>query len=44
VLRTVTGTLFGIGLVWLAYPHVQAAMNDVTTGVETAPVELDKIA
>jgi uncharacterized membrane protein len=44
VLRTVTGTLFGIGLVWLAYPHVQAAMNDVATGVETAPVELDKIA
>lgn len=44
VLRTVTGTLFGIGLVWLAYPHVQAAMNDVAMGAENAPVELDKIA
>lgn len=42
VLRTVTGTLFGIGVVWLFYPHVQAAMNDVASGVETAPVKLDK--
>lgn len=44
VLRTITGTLFGVGVILLAYPYVQAAMNDVTTGAETAPVELDKIA
>lgn len=46
VLRTVTGALFGIGVVWLAYPHVQAAMNDVLPpqpAAETAPVKLDKI-
>ena len=28
-LRLITGALFGTGLVWLAYPFVEEAMNDV---------------
>lgn len=28
-LRTVTGALFGGASIWLAYPHVEAAMQDV---------------
>jgi hypothetical protein len=28
LLRTITGTLFGLMTVWLAYPHVQEAMSD----------------
>lgn len=43
VLRTLTGVLFGVGVIWLAYPHVQAAMNDVHAGAETEPVRLDKV-
>jgi len=30
-LRTVTGALFGGASIWLAYPHVEAAMRDVLT-------------
>jgi uncharacterized membrane protein len=28
LLRVITGTLFGVATVWLAYPHVQAAMDE----------------
>jgi uncharacterized membrane protein len=28
-LRTISGALFGLGIVWLAYPYVQRAMHDV---------------
>jgi len=28
-LRLITGAIFGTGLVWLAYPFVEEAMNDV---------------
>jgi uncharacterized membrane protein len=28
LLRTLTGTLFGLATVWLAYPHIQEAMDD----------------
>lgn len=28
-LRTVTGSLFGFACVWLAYPHVENAMNEI---------------
>jgi uncharacterized membrane protein len=28
LLRTLTGSLFGLATVWLAYPHVQDAMSD----------------
>lgn len=28
-LRSLTGILFGIGSVWFAYPHIQAAMEEV---------------
>ena len=28
LLRTLTGSLFGLATVWLAYPHVQEAMGD----------------
>ncbi len=34
-LRTITGVLFGYASVWLAYPYVQEAMDDV---LKTAPV------
>jgi len=27
--RVVSGTLFGVACVWLAYPHIEAGMNDV---------------
>ncbi|MBI5304172.1 MAG: DUF2085 domain-containing protein [Chloroflexi bacterium] len=29
MLRTITGALFGMGSVWLAYPHVEIAMRDL---------------
>ncbi|HEY63986.1 MAG TPA: DUF2085 domain-containing protein [Caldilineae bacterium] len=29
-IRTLTGGLFGVGSVWLAYPRIDAAMRDVT--------------
>jgi len=29
-LRTISGLLFGFASVWLAYPHVEMAMSDVT--------------
>jgi uncharacterized membrane protein len=32
LLRTITGVLFGIGTVWLAYPYIQEAMDDVLRG------------
>ena len=35
LLRTVTGTLFGAATVWLAYPYVQDAMNDVIITSQT---------
>jgi hypothetical protein len=28
LLRTLTGIWFGLTLVWLAYPHVEAGMKD----------------
>ncbi|MER2599152.1 MAG: DUF2085 domain-containing protein [Caldilineales bacterium] len=33
-LRSVTGALFGAGLVWLAYPHLDEAMHDIRLGLE----------
>jgi uncharacterized membrane protein len=32
--RVATGVLFGIACVWLAYPHVEAAMREVLTTLE----------
>ena len=29
ILRTITGALFGLGSVWLAYPYVETAMRDL---------------
>ncbi|HEX9075030.1 MAG TPA: DUF2085 domain-containing protein, partial [Anaerolineae bacterium] len=29
LLRTVTGVLFGLGSVWLIYPHVEQAMREI---------------
>ena len=28
LLRVITGALFGAATVWLAYPHIQEAMDD----------------
>ncbi len=33
LLRGITGALFGLATVWLAYPYVQEAMDDVSIGV-----------
>ncbi len=33
-LRTLTGGLFGLATVWLAYPYVEEAMQDVRRGIE----------
>ncbi|NLE77049.1 MAG: DUF2085 domain-containing protein, partial [Chloroflexi bacterium] len=32
--RVITGTLFGMALVWLAYPYVQRAMDELQEGLE----------
>ncbi len=31
ILRTITGTLFGMGSVWLVYPYLEEAMRDLQT-------------
>lgn len=33
-LRSVTGALFGAGVVWLAYPHLDEAMRDIRVSLE----------
>jgi len=35
-LRTVSGAIFGLGIVWLSYPYVQRAMNDVLRRTDEA--------
>ena len=40
ILRTITGALFGGGTVWLAYPYVQDAMDDVIRTSRTRAVSL----
>ncbi len=35
ILRTITGVLFGIGSVWLAFPHVESAMRDTERQART---------
>jgi uncharacterized membrane protein len=37
LLRTITGGLFGSATVWLAYPYVQDAMDDVTRSSKKPP-------
>lgn len=34
LLRTLTGVLFGFGLVWVAYPYVQESMDGVVADME----------
>jgi uncharacterized membrane protein len=33
-LRTVTGALFGAGVVWLVYPYIQESMDDIRINIE----------
>ncbi len=33
-LRTITGALFGVGVVWLVYPYIQESMDDIRTSIE----------
>lgn len=33
-LRTITGALFGFGVVWLGYPYIQESMDEVRAGIE----------
>ncbi len=34
LLRLITGSLFGLGTIWLAYPYIEAGMNDVRQELE----------
>lgn len=41
-LRTITGAIFGLGTVWLAYPFIEEAMNDIRRSTEMrATAKLD---
>jgi len=40
-LRLVTGTLFGVGSVWVLYPQIEAAMRDLRQGMENRGYEGD---
>jgi uncharacterized membrane protein len=42
LLRTITGVLFGIGTVWLAYPYIQDAMDDVLQGSRQTRAEISQ--
>lgn len=33
VLRTLTGTLFGLATAWLAYPYIEESMNDIKLSI-----------
>ncbi len=33
-LRTITGALFGVGVVWLVYPYIQESMDDIRANIE----------
>ncbi|HSN78587.1 MAG TPA: DUF2085 domain-containing protein [Anaerolineae bacterium] len=33
-LRTLTGALFGAGVVWLVYPYIQESMDDIRSNIE----------
>lgn len=33
-LRTLTGALFGVGVVWLVYPYIQESMDDIRSNIE----------
>jgi uncharacterized membrane protein len=33
-LRTLTGALFGAGVVWLVYPYIQESMDDIRINIE----------
>lgn len=34
LLRTITGALFGVGVVWLVYPYIQESMDDIRISIE----------
>ena len=34
-LRTLTGALFGVGVVWLVYPYIQESMDDIRSNIES---------
>jgi uncharacterized membrane protein len=36
-MRLITGILFGIGIVWLAYPYLESAFADITREIEDTP-------
>jgi len=41
LLRTMTGALFGLSLVWLIYPHVEVGMNETEVGLEQKLTRID---
>ncbi|RME46333.1 MAG: DUF2085 domain-containing protein [Chloroflexi bacterium] len=42
-LRTVTGALFGIGGVWLAYPYIEQGMREIRQSLEKASQDSDLV-
>jgi uncharacterized membrane protein len=42
ILRTITGTLFGLATVWLAYPYVEEAMADVRRTSQPGMASVEK--
>ena len=43
LIRTMTGALFGLSLVWLIYPHVEVGMNETEAGLEKKLARIDAL-
>lgn len=43
LIRTLTGALFGLSLVWLIYPHVEVGMNETEAGLEKKLTRIDAL-
>jgi uncharacterized membrane protein len=41
-LRTLTGFLFGAGLMWLTYPHIEAGMKEMEEELQIKLAEVDR--
>ncbi len=43
LIRTMTGALFGLSLVWLIYPNVEVGMNETAAGLEEKLTRIDAL-
>lgn len=43
LIRTLTGALFGLSLVWLIYPHVEVGMNETEAGLVKKLTRIDAL-